>query len=234
MVKPRDLKSPYRGQEEWLACLQPGILFAPRAKSVVEDPFVMPPWSHEALFGNELPVVVEYCSGNGGWIAQQAAADPSRNWVAVEMLFDRARKIWSKRENRALSNLFIVCGEALDVTQRYFSSHAISQLFINFPDPWPKRRHADKRLLRPVFLREMRRILAADSPVTFVTDDPDYSLATIQLFLEEGSGFASALPAPHYQPLEEGYGSSFFEELWRDKGRENRYHQFMKKAEGSP
>lgn len=192
-----------------------------------QKPFTFPGWHHPDIFGNTNPVCVEYCSGNGDWIAAKAVQFPHLNWVAVEMKFDRVRKTWAKIKRLGVSNLFIVSGEGYNATKLYFPENSVSDIYINFPDPWPKLRHFKNRIIQTPFLDEAWRILPAGKALTFVTDDPDYSEWTINKFAAH-PGFASEYELPHYQTEFEDYGTSYFKELWRDKGKIIRYHRFKK------
>lgn len=189
--------------------------------------FTFPGWDSPELFGNNHPIHVEYCSGNGLWIAQKAAENPEINWVAVEIQFKRVKKIWSKVKNQKLSNLIIVCGEGNRWTRTYVPSNSISKAYVNFPDPWPKGRHAKHRIINQGFAKEMGRILSPGGEMMMVTDDAPYSDIMVETFIK-APRFQPKTPLPYYLTEYEGYGSSYFDELWRDKGREIRYHQFIK------
>lgn len=191
-----------------------------------ETSFVFPGWDSPELFGNNQPVHIEYCSGNGTWIAQKAKEHPEINWVAVEIQFKRVRKIWSKLKNYGLNNLIIVCGEGNRWTNTYVPSGSITKTYVNFPDPWPKGRHAKHRIVNPVFAAEIARILKSEGEMMMVTDDPTYSDAMVETFNTQP--FKPKHPHPHYITDFKGYGKSYFDELWRDKGREIRYHEFVK------
>src|SRR4051812_938783 len=97
-------------------------------------------WEDPELFGNQQPVIVEYCSGNGQWIAERAKQNPHINWVAVEKRFDRASQIWAKMKRENISNIFVVCGDGAIFTRYYAPAKSVSEIYINFPDPWPKLR----------------------------------------------------------------------------------------------
>lgn len=223
-MKPKDLKRPF-SWEERKVLLQDGVLFVPEYYNRYEE-FVFPGWP--AIFGNDKPVCLEYCSGNGHWIERRAIEQPEFNWVGVEKRFDRVRKIWSKRENRKIDNLFVICGEALLSTQLYLQDETFHQIYINFPDPWPKEKHAKNRIVQQPFVSEMERILEKEGTATIVTDDVPYSEQVIAE-MRQGN-FESIYPAPYYVNEREDYGSSWFEELWREKGRAIRYHEFKKNS----
>jgi tRNA (guanine-N7-)-methyltransferase len=217
-VKPKDLKPPFEWESPFVT-IENGVLYA------YGDPrnFVFP--GFEVLFGNAHPVCIEYCSGNGDWIVEQALKYPEKNWVAVEKLHNRVKKIWAKRENNGIKNLFIVCGEGEHVTAKYFADDSVEHVFVNFPDPWPKKKHAKYRIVNPNFAAEMRRILIEKGAVTLVTDDIPYSEQMIWVMQRE---FDSRFPEPYFVENYEQYGAtSYFEKLWREKGCKIRYHEFV-------
>lgn len=224
-MKPKDLKPPTHWDDRRVM-VQDRVWYVPECAQENES-YVFPGWGHTDFFGNDKPVVVEYCSGNGTWIAGKALTQPEYNWVGVEIRFDRVRKIWSKIQNGKLANLLVLCGEARAATQRYFPSATVDQIFVNFPDPWPKKRHAKHRLFTPAFIDEMARVLKPDGTIFVVTDDPVYSEALLSEFLIH-PGYLSVYAAPYYVTDVPGYGASFFDTLWREKGRVIRYHQFRK------
>lgn len=223
-MKPEDLKSA-DARDLKRILIKDRIWYVPNTE---DTSFSFPGWDHPDLFGNTNPIHIEYCSGNGAWIALKAATNPHINWVAVELKFDRVRKIWSKLKNRNLSNLLVIYGEAHHVTQRFIPTNSVNAVCINFPDPWPKRRHAKYRLIQPEFVSELQRTLTIGSPVDFVTDDANYSQWTIKM-LKANSEFESAYPSPFYVSNDISYGTSYFDTLWREKGKTILYHRFLRK-----
>ena len=224
-MKPEDLKSPFKWDARRVL-IQDKVWFVPNYYDQY-DKFTFPGWEHPDLFGNSNSVFVEYCSGNGAWITAKAEENPHLNWVAVEKQFVRARKIWSKIKNLNLHNLVVICGEAQIVTSHYFPENSISSVYINFPDPWPKARHAKHRILQPAFVEQISRILQKEGSLELVTDDADFSSWSIDI-LKQNPDFSSDHAFPYYRTDFNGYGSSFFEQLWRQKGRVIRHHLFRK------
>lgn len=227
-MKPNDLKPPFSKQEPRRVIIQDRIWYVPDRKNA-EESFAFPGWDHPDLFGNSNPVCVEYCSGNGEWIAQKAKEHPAINWLAVEIRFSRTRQIWSKIKNRHLDNLIVLCGEGMYATANYFPAATVQHVYVNFPDPWPKRRHAKNRLIQTDFIKQINRILINDGKLTLVTDDADYSEQMIHV-ITENPHFRSLYPAPYYITDTQDYGVSWFEVLWREKGRVIRFHQFSKNS----
>lgn len=216
------LRFPYKWDDRKVL-LQDGILFIPELLDHYEPIEI----SSEALFGNSAPLHVEYCSGNGAWIASKALEFPDVNWIAIEKKFERAAKIWSLVKREQLKNLLVICGEGLTVTERYLKEGSIAQVFVNFPDPWPKKRHWKHRIITQPFLKQVHRILDPDGYLTFVTDDDDYSkVMTEELMLSKQ--FSPLAPEPFYLKALPGYGSSFFEQMWRRQGKNIYYHQWEK------
>lgn len=201
-----------------------GVLFVPEYYDH-HCAWTFPSWRE--IFGNNKPVIIEYCSGNGTWITEKAKK-LSCNWVAVEWRFERVRKIWSKVKNYGLPNLFIVCGEAQVFARDYLPSQSINGVYINFPDPWPKEKHAKHRLFQRPFIEELSRTLKSFSSVTIVTDDPPYSEQITREFLSH-SAWEARFPEPYFTTEWEGYGTSYFDTLWRQKGKTIRYFHFIKK-----
>lgn len=172
----------------------------------------------EELFGNKEPVMIEFCCGNGQWVGQMAKANPHLNWIGVDKLFERARKVWAKIHRESIPNLFVVCADAATFARHYVESQSIDAIHINFPDPWPKLRHAKNRLVRKEFLQDLSRILKIGSPAHFVTDDFPH-LNWMLNELSDSPGWQSVYPSPYYKENLEGFGHSFFCDLWTKQGR---------------
>lgn len=225
VMKPKDLKCPVKWADR-RPILHERVLFVPPYYDH-HDTWNQLPWADRLMFGNTHPVSVEYCSGNGDWIVGKALANPDHNWIAVEKKFERVRKIWAKMLNHGVKNLLIVCGEAQTFTQFYLPTASIQDIFINFPDPWPKRGHAKHRLVQLAFVEEMARVTQQNGSLCFVTDDPDYSLQMIRE-TRSSLNWQAQFPDPYYTLEWPGYGSSFFDTMWRAKGCTIRYHLFTR------
>lgn len=160
--------------------------------------------------------MIEYCSGNGQWIGERAKQNRQYNWIAVEKKFERARQIWLKIHRENLSNLTVVCGEGMIFT-RYYAPLA-TEIYVNFPDPWPKLRHSKHRLVRAKFLQELLRIIQPGGKTTCVTDDANYAK-------EMAKEFAKCPDWRFLFNVNEwpDYGRSFFNDLWMNRGRKMHY-----------
>lgn len=225
-MKPKDLKSPLTWEER-RPLIHDGVLFVPQYYQRHHE-WTFPGWSN--VFERTAPIEIEYCSGNGAWIIEKATAHPERNWVAVDHQFERVRKIWSKKKNLSLSNLFIVCGEALTFSKFYVPDFSFSAIYINFPDPWPKDKHARRRLLQEPFISEMARTAIPNTPVTIVTDHAEYTSQINSAMLAHPS-WKTRFPAPYYVTEWENYGTSYFDSLWREQGLTIHYMQYLKDSQ---
>ncbi|MFI5334224.1 MAG: tRNA (guanosine(46)-N7)-methyltransferase TrmB [Chlamydiales bacterium] len=227
MIYAKHLRYPHTWEER-KPVLHERVLFVPPFYSA-HSRAALPDWKEPELFGKQGKLFIEYCSGNGAWIVQKAAHSPPFHWIAVEKKFDRVQKIWAKMQNAQLGNLLVVCGEAVTFTTHYLTEHSIDGVFINFPDPWPKAKHAKHRLLQPLFVKELARVLKIGGEVTLVTDDPVYALQMIEE-MKKNTAFVPHFPAPYFVHDLPNYGASYFDTLWRTKGRAIHYIIFRRCA----
>lgn len=205
-MKPKDFPFVFPRFDERQPLYKDGLLVVPRffQNHILQHP----------LFEKRGPFVLELCSGNGEWICEKAEQHPETQFIAVEMQLKRVRKIWSKRHNRSLNNLSIVYGQAEDFVAHYVPEQIFTEIYINFPDPWPKKRHAKHRLIQPPFVEALKKVLQPQGTLTIVTDDQDY-----------GSEIQETLQTDPWVPTEnpysstEQYGTSYFGCLWEKLSR---------------
>lgn len=180
-----------------------------------------------AFFGNNQAVAMEICSGNGDWIVAKAIAEPHKNFIAVEKQFKRVKKIWSKMKNHDLSNLLIVCSDARILLKYFLKTSSIDEVHINFPDPWPKKKHAKHRLTQGDFFAQLHRVLVFGGTLALMTDDSNYMHEAVESFAQI-SGLDPVFPEPHFQLNPSDYGFSYFRQLWEEMGRQFYYYQAKK------
>ncbi len=222
MVKAKDFRIPFTWENRHIT-IRDGVWFLPPA--LPDDPFVFTGW--EMLFTKKQPIKVEYCSGNGSWVVEKALNDPTSNWLAVEKQFERARLIWARAKNANLTNFAIGFGDGVELTQRFFPAASVSEIYVNFPDPWPKRRHAKHRIIRPEFVQALTRILPSQGIATLVTDNEEYSEIMVEEMLANPL-FTCPQGPPYYEEADDNYGTSFFDSLFRKQAKVIRLHKFVR------
>jgi tRNA (guanine-N7-)-methyltransferase len=226
-MKLTDLKYPFSWEERKPA-IHARVLFVPKHYTE-HSQWNFPGWEDPQLFGKKGKVFIEFCSGNGAWVAHKASAKPDELWLAVEQKFERVRKIWLKGQKQALSNLFVICGEARTFATHYLPEGSIDGVFINFPDPWPKTKHAKNRLIQAPFVAELARIMQVGGEAVFATDDIPYA-TQIQEEMRQNPAFTPKFPDPYFVTEWPDYGASYFDSLWRGKGKTIHYLVFKKRA----
>lgn len=135
-------------------------------------------------FQRKQPIHLEIGSGKGRFIIEMAKAHPEINYIAMELQTSVAVRILELQLEEKVDNLQILNADGGSVTE-YFEHSEIDQIYLNFSDPWPKARHAKRRLTSPQFLREYQNILVEKGEIHFKTDNRglfEYSLCSMSQF----------------------------------------------------
>jgi tRNA (guanine-N7-)-methyltransferase len=127
-----------------------------------------------ALFPQARPLEVELGCGDASFLADYARRHPERNFVGVERLLGRMRKLDRKGRRAGLTNLRGVQIESSYFLRYLLPPHSAFALHVYFPDPWPKKRHHKNRLINESFPRLAQGALVAGGDVYLRTDDADY------------------------------------------------------------
>ncbi len=127
------------------------------AKSIIEECEYVVKWSSETLkgnwesiFGNSNPIHLEIGMGKGKFIHEMAKNNPNINFIGVEKYESVLVRAVEKVNKDPLPNLRLLCVDALNLPDIF--NHEIDCIYLNFSDPWPKTRHAKRRLTSPIFL----------------------------------------------------------------------------------
>ena len=134
---------------------------------------------HE-VFGNDCPIRIEIGMGKGRFIMDLARMNPQINYVGIEKYSSVLIRGIQKLEADPLPNLYFIRMEAEEITSVFAEGEA-DRIYLNFSDPWPKDRHAKRRLPSREFLHRYDEILARDGVIEFKTDNHDL----FQFALEE-------------------------------------------------
>lgn len=147
------------------------------------------------LFAVTQPLEVELGSGDGTFLAQYAGARPEINFLGVERLLGRLRKLDRKGRRAGLSNLIAIRVEASYFLEYMLPRESVRALHVYFPDPWPKRRHWKHRLVNERFPELARQALEPVGIVYLRTDNADYFAQMTRVF-EAHAGFAKVETPP--------------------------------------
>ena len=171
----------------------------------------------EELFTQPQPTELEIGCGDGGFLFEYAQRHPERNFLGVERLLGRVRKLSKRGQHAGMNNLRLLRIEARYVLDYLLPERAFSAVHIYFPDPWPKDKHARHRLIQPDFLPRIRRILAPDGVLYLRTDAPPY-FEQMQNTFRDAEGFAEeSTPAALSEITTE------FERQWLAEGKRTHY-----------
>ena len=113
----------------------------------------------QQIFGNDHPIRIEVGMGKGQFILEQASRNPDVNFVGIEKYSTVLLKAIRKREQMELSNIYFLCEDARELAE-IFGSGEVERIYLNFSDPWPKARHAKRRLTSKQFFERYDKILA--------------------------------------------------------------------------
>lgn len=144
---------------------------------IAQSPYVVPeadlkqcPGSWNRIFGNENPIRIEIGMGKGKFIHTMAKRHPEINFVGIEKYSSVLLRAIQKMQEEELPNLKFIRMDAEEIAE-VFGSGEVDRIYLNFSDPWPKDRHAKRRLPSKEFLGRYDRILKRDGLLEFKTDN---------------------------------------------------------------
>jgi tRNA (guanine-N7-)-methyltransferase len=152
------------------------------------------PW--RAVFGNDGPVEFEIGPGRGDVLLAFAAAAPARNFFAVERGARAVEGIAARAAAAGLANVRVVAGDARCVIARCVPDASVSAYHLYFPDPWPKTRHRERRMMRGGLPRELARTLVPGGVVHVASDLPAVVEDAARALGSVGFARVAAAPPP--------------------------------------
>lgn len=135
-------------------------------------------------------IYVEIGMGKGDFISNMAKNDPDNIYIGIELsrqvlaLAIKKLKRYESDNNVTLNNLFFMSFDAININD-YFKESQVDTIFLNFSDPWPKKRHTKRRLTYKTFLEVYKNVLKENGIIEFKTDNRglfEYSLVSMQNF----------------------------------------------------
>ncbi len=122
------------------------------------------------VFGNDNPIHIEIGMGKGRFISTLASMNPDINYVGIEKYSSVLLRAVEKQDELQLSNLRFIRMDAENICE-VFGNEEVDRIYLNFSDPWPKDRHAKRRLTSRQFFARYNEILKRDGRVEFKTDN---------------------------------------------------------------
>ncbi len=172
-------------------------------------------------------VEIEIGYGRGEFLLARAAGRPRVGFLGVELSGRRHLKMARRLARTELSNIRLCRAPAEYLLAECLPASCADRIWINFPDPWPKKRHHRRRLIQPTFAREFARVLAPGGHLEVATDHPEYA-AWIAEVLSEVPGLENLLaPAPHV-PEVPGRTPTAYELEWRAEGRPLHFFRYRR------
>jgi tRNA (guanine-N7-)-methyltransferase len=147
----------------------------PASSSVIYTPanwFELLDWRE--VFAREQPIEIDVGCGKGSFLFWMAETQPQRNFVGVDRLLRRLRRVDRKAVRAGLQNLHLLRIESTYLVSKVIPDHSVSTYHVLFPDPWPKRRHRGRRLISAPFLEDVHRTLTVGGVVNCATDHEEY------------------------------------------------------------
>lgn len=123
-----------------------------------------------AVFGNDNPICLEIGCGKGRFITSRAMDHPEQNYIAIEGQSNVVLRALQKAEENSIANLRIFITYVSDLKE-YFDAGELSTVYLNFSDPWPKARHAKRRLTYRDRLKNYKEVLSPGGFIEFKTDN---------------------------------------------------------------
>ena len=142
------------------------------SRFTVKDPESKKGLWRKEVFGNNNPIHLEIGMGKGRFLMDLAELNPEVNYIGIEKYSSVLLRAIQKQEQRQLPNVIFIRMDAENITE-VFAPAEVDKIYLNFSDPWPKDRHAKRRLLSREFLSRYDKILKPEGRVEFKTDNKD-------------------------------------------------------------
>lgn len=170
------------------------------------------------VFGNDHPIHIEVGMGKGQFIIEMAKRNPEINYIGIEKYSSVLVRAVEKLEDFEQNNLRLIRMDAENI-EEVFDKDEVDRIYLNFSDPWPKDRHAKRRLTSTRFLERYNNILTPEGRVMFKTDNKDlfdFSLEQV----EEAAGWIleNHTYDLHHSEYNEGNVMTEYEEKFSAKG----------------
>ncbi len=181
---------------------------------------IQTPESHigkwQEVFDNTQPLHIEIGTGKGRFITGMAKANPNINYIGIEVQNSIIVTALEKIIDEELTNVKLMNVNAADL-QKYFEKGEVDRVYLNFSDPWPKVRHAKRRLTFESFLKIYENILVDEGEIHFKTDNQGLFEYSLMSFSQYGLLLKEVSLDLHHSPFE-GNIMTEYEKKFSQKG----------------
>ncbi len=163
------------------------------------------------------PVDIDLGCGDGGFLLQMAEKYPDRNFLGMERLLGRVRKIWKGAETRGLDNVRVLRCDTNYAVEYLLPREFASRIHFLCPDPWPKEKHAERRQMCQIpFLKQLHDRLLPQGELLFKTDHFEYFEESQEVVSTPECGFFQQINWPEDETF---YPQTDFEKQWLSQGK---------------
>lgn len=158
------------------------------------------------VFGRTAPLIVEIGFGSGDSLAKMAAANPDKDYIGIEVHRPGVGHLMLLLDQLGLTNVRIYCHDAIEIIERKVADNSLAGVHLFFPDPWPKKKHHKRRIVRPSFVELLTRKLQPGGYFHAATDWQNYAENMLEV-LSADSGISNTSDTgdycerPEYRPL---------------------------------
>ncbi len=153
------------------------------------------PWDAAAVFGRKAPLEIEVGSGKGLFLRKAACGMPLVDFLGIEIALKYARYAAAGLVKGELTNAAVIHGDALRFFAEWLGNASVTAVHVYFPDPWWKKRHRKRRVMRESFVRDVARVLVPGGRLNFWTDVAEYFHESVALIVA-----CSSLSGPIHVP----------------------------------
>ena len=177
--------------------------------------------SWQEVFPSKQPLHIEIGMGKGQFLLTLAKQNPNINYVGIERYSSvllRALEKFDTEEFVELTNVRFICMDAMEIGE-VFEKEEVAKIYLNFSDPWPKARHARRRLTSTQFLAQYEKVLAAEGVVEFKTDNRPLFEFSLEQVEEAGwKVVAHTFDLHHNEEMNQGNVMTEYEEKFSSMG----------------
>lgn len=171
---------------------------------------------HE-VFGNDHPIHIEVGMGKGRFIVDLALQNPQINYIGIEKYSSVLIRALEKRSQLEIENLYFIRMDAEEINE-VFAENEVDRVYLNFSDPWPKDRHAKRRLTSVQFLARYDQLLVPEGRIEFKTDNQDLFTFSLESVAEAGWQLLYETRDLHHSEYNAGNIMTEYEEKFSSQG----------------